>query len=76
MSYVTVEVEIDHGRVAPRGPEKLPEQVTGLLTFPCPPASYSARPTPLEALEALQRHLRLDQKKAEEWNASVRDARD
>lgn len=33
MSYVTLEVEIDHGRVVPRGPEGLPEKGTGLLTI-------------------------------------------
>ena len=32
MSYLTVEVEIDHGRVIPREPEKLPEKGKGLLT--------------------------------------------
>lgn len=33
MSYVTLEVEIDHGRVAPRGPEGLPDKGSGLLTI-------------------------------------------
>ena len=32
MSYLTVEVEIDHGRIVPREPEKLPEKGRGLLT--------------------------------------------
>jgi hypothetical protein len=32
MSYLTVEVEIDHGRVVPRGLERLPEKGSGLLT--------------------------------------------
>jgi hypothetical protein len=37
MGYVTVEVEIDQGRIIPRQPEKLPERATGLLTiFPTP----------------------------------------
>ena len=38
MSYLTVEVEIDHGRIVPRQPQKLPETGCGLLTI-FPPAS-------------------------------------
>ncbi len=33
MSLVTFEVEIDHGRVIPRGSEPLPEKGAGLLTL-------------------------------------------
>jgi hypothetical protein len=33
MSYVTVEVEIEHGRIVAREPEKLPEKGNGLLTI-------------------------------------------
>jgi hypothetical protein len=33
MSYVTLEVEFDHGRVLPLGPEGLPETGRGLLTI-------------------------------------------
>ncbi len=33
MSYVTVEVDIDHGQVVPREPGKLPEKGRGLLTI-------------------------------------------
>jgi hypothetical protein len=33
MSYVTVEVQIDHGRIVAREPEKLPETGCGLLTI-------------------------------------------
>ena len=33
MSYVTVEVEIKHGRIVARGSEKLPEKASGLLTI-------------------------------------------
>ncbi len=33
MSYVTVEVEIEHGRIVARGAEKLPEKASGLLTI-------------------------------------------
>ena len=33
MSYLTVEVEIDHGRVSSKGCEALPEKASGLLTI-------------------------------------------
>ncbi len=33
MSYVTVEVQIDHGRIVAREPDKLPETGNGLLTI-------------------------------------------
>jgi len=33
MSYRTVEVEIDHGRVVPKGAEALPEKASCLLTI-------------------------------------------
>jgi hypothetical protein len=44
MSYVTVEVEIEHGRILPRGTEALPEKVSGLLTILNPPPLSQARP--------------------------------
>jgi hypothetical protein len=39
MSYLTLEVEIDHGHVLPKGEETLPEKASGLLTLldPTPP---------------------------------------
>ena len=37
MSFLTVEVEIDHGHVLPKGAEHLPEKASGLLTI-LPPA--------------------------------------
>ncbi len=33
MNYVTVEVDIDHGRIVPREPTQLPEKASGLLTI-------------------------------------------
>jgi len=33
MSYLTVEVEFDHGRIVAREPEKLPATGSGLLTI-------------------------------------------
>ena len=39
MSYLTVEVEIDHGHVLAKGAESLPEKASGLLTILPPPPS-------------------------------------
>jgi len=33
MSYLTVEVEIDHGRIVAKEPDKLPEKGSALLTI-------------------------------------------
>ena len=46
MSYVTVEVNIDHGRIVPREPDKLPEQGNGLLTILQPAAEQTISPKP------------------------------
>ena len=75
MKYVTVEVEIDHGRVTAKEPAALPEKAVGLLTIAQSEPATAPRLTPLQALEELQKHLRLDEKKAAEWMATVRDAR-
>lgn len=72
MSYVTVEVEIDHGKIVAKEPEKLPEKATGWLTIQDDPHREW---NPLEALEALQRHLKLDAAGAQAWMDSVREAR-
>jgi hypothetical protein len=65
MSYLTLEVEVDHGRVVAKEPGQLPERGRGLLTAL----------SPLEALNALQQHLGLDEGKATEWMDAVREAR-
>jgi hypothetical protein len=44
MSYLTVEVELDHGRVTTKGAEALPEKASGLLTILDP--SPHSRPRP------------------------------
>lgn len=77
MSYLTIEVEIDHGRVVPAEPEKLPDKGKGLLTIlePAERAGAASGMTPLEALEALQKSLNLDEAKAKAWMDMVRDAR-
>ncbi|HUD45562.1 MAG TPA: hypothetical protein VMR33_01975 [Candidatus Baltobacteraceae bacterium] len=44
MSYRTLEVEIDHGRVVSKGAEALPEKASGLLTILTPPTLSDPRP--------------------------------
>ena len=44
MSYLTVEVEIDHGRVSAKGAETLPDKASGLLTILNLPTLAQARP--------------------------------
>jgi hypothetical protein len=44
VSYRTVEVEIDHGRVSSKGAEVLPEKASGLLTILNPPTLSHLRP--------------------------------
>ena len=75
MSYLTLEVEIDHGKVVPKEPSRLPEKGSGLLTIFQSDDDGQSKLTPLQALEALQKHLRLDAKKAADWMAGVREAR-
>lgn len=76
MSYLTLEVEIDHGRLITKEPAKLPDKATGLLTILQPEeVSNAPKLTQLHALEALQRHLNMDAVKAAEWMAVVRDTR-
>lgn len=45
MTYRNVEVEIDHGKIMPKDPEKLPQTGRGLLTIlPAPqPSEIPAR---------------------------------
>ncbi len=42
--YLTLEVEIDNGRVLPKGSEALPEKASGLLTILNPPPLSQPRP--------------------------------
>ena len=44
MSYLTVEVEIDHGRVSSKGAETLPLKASGLLTILEPAPLLQQRP--------------------------------
>ena len=75
MNYLTVEVEIDHGHVKAKGAERLPEKAFGLLTIFQSDAVNQTAISPLDALESLQKHLRLDAAGAAKWMTSVRDAR-
>ena len=45
MSFLTVEVEIDHGHILSKGAESLPEKASGLLTI--------LHPTPLPQLRPI-----------------------
>ena len=74
MSYLTLEVEIDHGKVTPKEPEKLPETGRGLLTI-LQPVPHPRSLTQLEAFEELQKSLNLDEAKAKAWVEMIRDAR-
>jgi hypothetical protein len=75
MSYLTLEVEIDHGKVVPKEPNRLPQTGRGLLTIFQTDQNGQPRLTPLQALDGLQRYLRLDTQKAGEWMRIVREAR-
>ncbi|HXA45239.1 MAG TPA: hypothetical protein VNZ25_07025 [Candidatus Angelobacter sp.] len=75
MGYLTIEVEIDHGHVLAKGADSLPEKASGLLTIFKSDAVNHAAISPLQALESLQKHLRLDAAKAAEWMTAVREAR-
>jgi len=73
MSLLTLEVEIQHGQVVPREPDKVPESGRGLLTILS--SSSAAAPSLLQVLERLQEHLHLDERQAADWMARVQDAR-
>jgi hypothetical protein len=75
MSYLTVEVEIDHGRVLAKGADILPEKASGLLIIFKSDAINRTALSPLQALESLQKYLHLDAAMAVEWMTSVREAR-
>jgi hypothetical protein len=75
VSYLTLEVEIDRGRVVAKEPGRLPEKGSGLLTILRSDADGQPELAPLEALDALQKHLKLDAEKATQWIETVRKAR-
>lgn len=49
MNLITLEVELDHGRVIPKGSERLPDKASALLTIlpATEPARDPLRPDPL-----------------------------
>ncbi len=60
MSYIAMEVELDPGRIVSREPEKLPVTGKRLLTVLEPAIqTIPEKLSPLEALEALPRHLQM-----------------
>jgi hypothetical protein len=77
MSYLTVEVEIDHGRVIATEPGKLPDKGKGLLTVleTSEKEASTATMTPLEAFHELQKSLNLDAAKAQAWLEMIQEAR-
>lgn len=77
MSYLTVEVEFDHGRMVATEPGRLPDKGKGLLTVleASEEEGTVEKMTPLEAFHALQKSLNLDAVKAKAWMEMIRDAR-
>lgn len=75
MSYLTLEAQIDDGKIVVKEPEKLPQSARALVTILAPTGEEQRAVTPLEALEALQEHLKLDARKMGEWMKTVREAR-
>ncbi len=75
MSYITLEVEIDHGQIVPREPSKLPAKAKGLLTLLESNEAPISKMTPLEAFHELQKRLNLDEAQAKAWMDMIRDAR-
>jgi hypothetical protein len=75
MSYVTVEVEINHGKVTTKDSSQLPEKASGLLTIIEPANPPASNLTQLQAFQELQKHLQLNPQKAQEWMDAVREGR-
>jgi hypothetical protein len=75
MTYLTLEVDIDHGKVSAKEPGKLPETGHGLLTILQPAIPEPSNLTRLQAFEELQKSLNLDEAKAKAWIDTIRDAR-
>ena len=75
MSYTTLEAHIDHGKVLVKEPEKLPDSARALLTILESSIHESNGMSPMEALETLQKHLKLDERKVTEWMSTIHQAR-
>jgi hypothetical protein len=74
MSYRTLVIEIDHGKVTAKEEGQLPDKATGFFTI-LPPAHATGQKSVLEALEALQSYLRVNEETAANWMATVNSAR-
>ena len=57
MSYITIQVDIDHGKVTAREPEKLPAKATGVLTIMSPQPSKPGRRVVLPLIRGDGKHL-------------------
>lgn len=57
MSYITIQVDIDHGKVTPREPGKLPLKATGLLTVHTPEPQGHRRRVVLPLIHGDGKHL-------------------
>jgi hypothetical protein len=75
MSYLTLEVEIDHGKIVPLDPAQLPQKGKGLLTVLESASAEIQKMTPLEAYHALQKSLNLNETKTRAWMDLIREAR-
>ncbi|MND01919.1 hypothetical protein D3C83_211040 [compost metagenome] len=70
-----MEVDIDHGKISPRGSTPLPDKAAGLLTIlPATPSTPQAGAF-LQNLESLQKQLQLDAAGAKKWMGTVSVAR-
>ena len=72
-----MQVEIDNGRIMTHEVEKVPRRCKALLIIleSLDQAEDVGKMTPIEAFEALQKHLNLDEAKAKAWMDMIRDAR-
>ena len=75
MSYVTLEVTIDHGRIVPKEPERLPENGQGLLTILENSPAKAAGQSRVEAFRELQSALQMTPEKAAAWRAAIQEGR-
>lgn len=53
MSYTTLEVEIEHGRIVPKEPQMLPEKGSGLLTILTPHAPAAPASSRKQTVESV-----------------------
>ena len=75
MTYLTIEGEIDNGKIVPHEPDKLPHKGKGLLTVTQSSEESKDSNSQLQAFHELQKSLKLDEAKAKAWLETIRDAR-